>query len=333
MVGFKGFIRRGVFCGFVAVLVLVLAGVSSAFGASSWWHLSSGARPSYLAPEGKGQIVLSAANLGYGGVDGEATPVVIADKLPKGLTASAIEFRNGNVGSKLGCVLGSLTCTFAGGLGPYSQIEVVISVEVMPGASSGELNTVSVSGGETPSVTVERPVVISAEATPFGLQDNELALQEEGGVPDTQAGSHPFQLTDTLVFNQKLTQTKVGDLPVPVALPKDVNVKLPPGLVGNPTPIARCSLAQFFTINEQNENACAPQTAVGVATVLVNEPTTAGMKRLVLPVFNLEPSFGEPARFGFFVTESQTPVLLDPSLRGGPGSGEEYALTLSLIHI
>jgi hypothetical protein len=190
-------------------------------------------------------------------------------------------------------------------------------------------------------VSIERPVTISSVPVPFGLEQNEFSIEEEGGGLDARAGSHPFQLTSTLVSNQVLaageSQFNKGELlPEPVALPKDINVKLPVGLVGNPDPIPRCSLAQFFTLTE-NENSCSPQTAVGVATVLIDEPSLVGVTRYNLPLFNVEPSFGEPARFGFYVPETETPVFIDTSVRGGPGVGgpgksEEYAITASSLN-
>ena len=129
---------------------------------------------------------------------------------------------------------------------------------------------------------------------------------------DIQAASHPFQVTNTLVLNQKLGSGARGNILAESAgLPKDLNVRLPTGMVGNPTSFVRCALGQFLHfVKEMNE--CTAQTAVGVATVLVSEPDI-GMLRFVVPVFNLEPGFGEPARFGFYVPITQTPVILDTS--------------------
>ena len=63
----------------------------------------------------------------------------------------------------------------------------------------------------------------------FGMAGYELSPLNEDGTPATQAGSHPFQLTTTLVLEPD------RGTPNPVALPKDLSFDLPPGLVGNPT--------------------------------------------------------------------------------------------------
>ncbi len=156
----------------------------------------------------------------------------------------------------------------------------------------------------------------------FGVEQYELAPEEEGGAPDTQAGSHPFQLTTTLTLNQTAAVQ-------PVALAKDLHFNLPAGLIGNPTPFPRCTLGQFLASgpNGGEENLCAPQTALGVATVTINEPTTIGLSTFTVPVFNLEPSFGEPARFGFHLLV--TPVFLDTSLR----TGGDYGVTVDVNNI
>jgi hypothetical protein len=309
------------------VLVVLAFSASPAFANEAWWHLSSGSVPTYLPPGGKGQIVVTADNLGDAAPNGDVT---IVDKLPKGLKATAInELSNSGFTP---CVLESLTCV--GGAAPYADMRVVISVEVEPGAASGEINEASLSGGNTPSAHVARAITVSSEPVPYGLEENELALEEEGGKPDTRAGSHPFQVTDTVALNKIFTPNRQGeDVDVqPAKPPKDVEVKLPPGLIGNPDPIPRCSLKQFLTVVEET-NACPEQTAVGVASVFIDEPFLVGTKQFVVPLFNLEPTYGEAARFGFWIRPGEIPVYLDASVRGGPGTGEEYAITTSAYNI
>jgi hypothetical protein len=341
---------------FVAGMVGVLGfGCASAVAVSPWWHLSYSARPSTLQPGASNeQIVLSLSNLGDADVDAASVPVKITSSLPAGLKATSVTAQAGSAQKpiddtnrgKVKCEVTPIVCTFAKGekasegtLPPFDQIEVVIDVQVASGAVSGNAQA-SVSGGGAPAASIQWPVTVSnegEEAIGFGLQDNELQPEETGGAPATQAGSHPFQITGTLVFNQVLQPALkeglgegIGLLPAPAALPKDINVKLPPGLVGNPVPIPRCTLGQFLTrIGPELVNECAARTAVGVASVLVNEPGM-GIKGFTIPLFNLEPGYGEPARFGFYIGATETPLLLDTSVRSGPG--EDYGITVSSLN-
>jgi hypothetical protein len=278
---------------------------------------------------GDGQIVVTAANLGDAGANGETIPMSVVDKLPPGLKASAIEAFagiRGTDGSRPGkCTVVPLTCTFGGTLPPYETLEVLITV-VAEGASSGEMNEVSVSGGEAPSVSIQRPVVVGGPPVGFGVEDYELTPEEEGGATTTQAGAHMFQLTTTFTLNQTLEQE---GLPLPAGgLAKDLHFNLPPGLIGNATAIPQCSIKDFLTPVE-SQNKCSPQTAVGVALITVNLPNGPGGKFLSfkLPVFNVVPAVGEPARFGFYVL--QAPVLLDTKLR----TGGDYGVTVDVTNI
>jgi hypothetical protein len=288
-----------------------------------------------------GQIVVTAANLGDASAAGETTPVEITDKLPSGLKAAAIEGiveANGHLGP-VKCALEpgtpgeppTPTCTFEGPVPPGDAVEVRIGV-VDEHASSGEVNEASVSGGQAPSASVRRPITVSGQPTPFGVDDYELVPEEEGGAPYTQAGSHPFQLTTTLTLNQTGGHETRGADAEPAALAKDLHFQWPAGLIGNPTPIDRCALGQFVTQPnfKEERNGCPPQTAVGIAAVTVNNPGGgAELLRIVVPLFNLEPAVGEPARFGFYIPASQTPVIIDTSVR----TGGDYGITVSVDNI
>jgi hypothetical protein len=277
-----------------------------------------------------GQIVVTADNLGDASAHGETTPVTLADKLPVGLKAVAVAGTRPSPsasGEPAECSLASVSCSFAGVMPPYSRFEERVSV-VVEGAQTGVLNEGSVTGGGALSASVKRPVTIGAEQTPFGVEHYELAPEEEGGGHDTQAGSHPFQLTTTLTLNQTLeTSTGLGLLPKPAELTKDLHFKLPPGLIGNPTPFPQCTLEQFLTTIKNEYNLCGPQTAVGIAQVTINEPQTFGLLTITVPLFNMEPSVGEPARFGFLLP--QTPVFLDTAVR----AGGDYGVTVNVTNI
>jgi hypothetical protein len=285
-----------------------------------------------------GEVVLTIANIGDASVDGATVPVQISDTLPPGLKAVGIAATEPEPGGSstqipLSCSLETLSCSSASGLAPYDQIEVRIAIVVEAGANAEEVNEVSVTGGGAPSASLSRPLRISAEPTPFGVEDLRLRFEGEGGTPATGAGSHPFQFTTTVTINQGPDVAPLGATPEaePAALAKDVYTKLPPGLFGNPTPFPTCTLAQFLTNVGGEENRCPPQTALGVVSATVNEPILLHQLTFTQPLFNLEPAFGEPARLGFFVPLAHVPVVLDTALRSGPG--EDYGINVSATNI
>ncbi len=280
-----------------------------------------------------GEIVLTADNLGDADVNASEIPVTIADKLPHGLRGVAIRgarplpqgIINGR--TRLPCSRRLLTCTLTGAepLAPYDQIEVRILVVVEQTAASGELNEVKISGGEAPSASIERPITISSSPTQFGIERYELTDEEPGGTSDTQAGSHPFQTTFTLGLNQTVDTTPLSAEPeaFPAALAKDLYFKLPTGLVGNPTPLPQCSIGHFLHDVHAEYNECSPQDAIGVSSVTVFEPGLFGLLTFTVPLFNLEPHTGEPARFGFYLPAPELGVIIDTAVR----TGGDYGVT------
>jgi hypothetical protein len=314
-------------------------GASSASAAEPWWHLNSSSALANVSPgpcggvgqQECGQIVVTAADTGDADANGGGVPIKITDTLPPRLVATAIGAReveggyNNGVGGA-SCSLAELSCEYTGNLSDYEQIQVLISVEVQPGAESEEeVNHASVSGGGALSTSVSRPVTVSAAAPPFGVENYEITPEEEGGAPDKRAGSHPFQLSTTLTLNQTSEPER------PPALPKDLDFKLPPGLVGNPTVFPQCSEQDFLQRPEEGDvvNDCPADTALGVAALTINIPNIGknSVSSLVVPLFNVVPKVGEPARFGFYY--DLIPVYLDTSVR----TGGNYGVTVSVDNI
>ena len=93
--------------------------------------------------------------------------------------------------------------------------------------------------------------------------------------------------------------------------------------MGNITASERCTLLEFST-QHLSDNLCPPGSAVGVATVTLLEPNRLGYLTFRVPLFNLEPAQGEPARFGF--DASEVPVILDTSLR----TSGDYGVTVAV---
>ena len=319
------------------VLLVALAGAATASAevecssCRPWWRVSVGSFPRNLPPGGEGQLTVLAEDRGDAGLGG--SPVVLRDRLPQGLAAQSVSIGLGMLSEPL---LGGsfcdvepheVTCTIPEGLvsrflnEAYSHFEAFVSVKV-EGARSGEENEASISGGGAPSGSVQRPIVVDSAPTPFGVEQYELRAENADGSPDTQAGSHPFQLTTTIALNQA-TEAKR-----PPAAVKDLHFNLPPGLIGDPVPFPECPLAKFAADVGAGHDFCPDDTAVGVASVSISFPANPEVPATIAaPLFNLTPVYGEPARFGFEVLGVL--VYLDTSVR----TGGDYGVTVSVNNI
>ncbi len=109
----------------------------------------------------------------------------------------------------------------------------------------------------------------------------------------TQAGGHP-DLTTSTTFQSTPNSDDV----------KDLIVRFPPGLLGNPTATAKCSTAQFAA------DTCPGGTALGSVAVTANAVLGVVPANGVVSqgtVYNLPPVGSEPARLGIKVRPA--PIL------------------------
>ncbi len=218
------------------VLAVALAGAAPASAERPWWHLTSSARPSILPTAGEGTVVVSASSLSAQEIDGAGEPVELTDTLPAGISvisASGVGGFSGTGGSVecSNAVAGGsavVLCTFEGTLPPYELLEVRIRVKVEASAVSGALNKMSVSGGGAAGLSASRPVAIGSGGTPFGVEQYEFTPENADGSPATQAGAHPFQLTNTLFLNAGPEGSGGSHEVLPPELIKDLHFKIPP---------------------------------------------------------------------------------------------------------
>jgi hypothetical protein len=185
---------------------------------------------------------------------------------------------------------------------------------------------VTVEGGEgTPRASIARPISLGGESAGFGVEEFTLSPEDENGAIDTQAGSHPFQLTTRLDLNRAIEANPDSreNEPSAPALVRDLHFVLPPGLLGNINVVPQCSGVQFATILSGDINQCSPETAVGVAKVTLNEPHLLYALSEAVPIFNLTPEPGEPARFGIEI--DKVPVILGTAVR----TGKDYAVEVT----
>ena len=130
-------------------------------------------------------------------------------------------------------------------------------------------------GGEASpaSETAHDPTEI-APAVPFGIHcftaadlreaptEHKQACEPEAATSEEEAGGHPFAFSTDLTFNfttnfeGKLLGVGGGPSEGGVG-PKEVAVKLPPGLVGNPQAGPQCALGGFLL------GTCSESAAVG----------------------------------------------------------------------
>ncbi len=90
----------------------------------------------------------------------------------------------------------------------------------------------------------------------------------------------------------------------------------------------KCSLREFSLIPE-GEGSCPDNTIVGVATPIVTNPSQKPFIPYIfsVPLYSLEPSVGEPAKFGF--QTSTGAVVLDTAVR----TGGDYGVVVTVPNI
>ncbi len=126
----------------------------------------------------------------------------------------------------------------------------------------------------------------------FGIERYGLTATEESGPADTQAGSHPYELTAEAVLEPNVHNTGADEV-------RNLDFELPPGLIINPA-------------NIPQDNAVGT-AQFGVAGKIVS--TT---------VYSLAPVPGGLARFDFTLEGAE--VIADISIR----TGSDYGMTLSI---
>ncbi len=163
-------------------------------------------------------------------------------------------------------------------------------------------------------------LVPSAQAE-FGVKVFSLDFQGPGGSTISQAGSHPYAVTNLIRFNT------VPD-PVSENLPdgavRNLDVQLPDGLVGNPNATPHCSNADFIKIDQELKLPnCSNSSAVG--TIVVKTLNTGQVEAFTgAPVYNLVPPPGVVQKLGFNILG--VPIVLEFVVRQDPPYNVEVRL-------
>lgn len=159
-----------------------------------------------------------------------------------------------------------------------------------------------------------------------GAAGFEAAATKLDGTPDTEAGSHPYELTTSVNLNQGGESAAQPGVPFPDGDLKDLRLELPPGLVGNPSTVNQCTLAEFGTPRSSpfeaslSGESCPDASQVGVVAI---HSSFGGGSTRSFGLFNLVPPPGVAAELGF--APFGDPVTFDGHVRTAEG---EYGLTL-----
>ena len=143
----------------------------------------------------------------------------------------------------------------------------------------------------------------------FGVKDFSLGFVDANGTPATQAGSHPFAVTNVLELNTTVDPGFVGEVPDEAL--KNIEVALPEGIAGIPAATPRCSAPDFIDISFATKLPhCSNSTAVGTFTLkarVLFEP-----EYFSSPVYNLIPPPGVIQKLGF--SAYGVPIAIDFTL-------------------
>jgi hypothetical protein len=122
----------------------------------------------------------------------------------------------------------------------------------------------------------------------------------------TAAGHPPIGFTQYIVKQEEFDPVNFPGAMRPIGPVKTIHVDLPPGLTVNPqATLTRCTMAEFETPAPPTElPGCAASSQVGEERLTLKieanggeVPPTQFVTRV--PLYNLVPDFGEPAKFGF----------------------------------
>jgi hypothetical protein len=160
-------------------------------------------------------------------------------------------------------------------------------------------------------------MLFASSAAAFEVTAFDGLVQESDGSAVTQAGAHPYEATNS--FSLNTVPDPILGSPIPEENIKDVEVALPPGMIGNPTVTPKCANADLANAGIP---ICSPNSQVGVASLTFN--LFGEVNQGHFPIFNIEPPPGVPAEFGFIVVG--TPIYLTPKLL----PNREYALAVGL---
>jgi hypothetical protein len=152
----------------------------------------------------------------------------------------------------------------------------------------------------------------SASSADFGVTSFDGSVTDEAGSPYTQGGGHPYQVSTRIDFNTRPDPIN-GSIVIPDEEVKNIKVDLPLGFVGDPRALPTCSEARLENTSSGRGGTCPANSQIG----WVGADTASFFNKLLLGVYNMEPTPGSAATFGFQVPFGGATVHLQAHVRPG----------------
>ena len=148
----------------------------------------------------------------------------------------------------------------------------------------------------------------------------------EPGEPSTQAGEHPYAIVTTIAPNKTTIgsespeggQGPHGEYTGSIVNPRDLDVELPPGLIGNPTALPQCTR---LLVSQEN---CPPETQVGLIWIR----GSGEWEWPARPLYNIVPALNAPAEFGAYI-EGQAGAWIPFHVR----TGSDYGVSADAVNV
>ena len=245
----------------------------------------------------------------------------MTDVLPPGVEATSEDIQSEKGGSCSGTTV--VKCELPEGSLPYDEegkearalnIRITVSVEPNVPEGPGPADRVTVSGGGAEVTTSSTAPVTFAFGKPdLGFANVDAWTTNADGTVDTQAGSHPYEFTLAFALNREFNEhheevAAGGET-------RDLEVEAPPGLIGNPDAVPRCTAKEFDESEGGSEGGCPAGSDIGEDFAEASDALPGG------PVYNMVPPAGDAAQFAFDL--AGTPTYLDAYVR----SGGDYGIT------
>ncbi|HEX5712132.1 MAG TPA: hypothetical protein VFX85_02335 [Solirubrobacterales bacterium] len=209
-----------------------------------------------------------------------------------------------------------------GSIPPGQSVRFLIFVQTDETVSGSIEVEATASGGGADPVAVVESAPIGSYPTEFGVEDDSYFADgfDGTGVPERQAGAHPFRATSSfdlqtegLITNDYLEGGTLVPAFRPVGSLHSVGVKLPKGFAGAPGTTARCTSRQLSEASAFDTGApCPPASQVGILELLINSPGGPAQAPAYfhVPLYNMVPPPGAVADLGASVGSAQVRVRL-----------------------